>query len=59
MKRLSVIACAMMLVLVSGSIMSCASDSRQDTPRQSEIRKDSDRFFDKMKDEERVQKSGR
>jgi hypothetical protein len=59
MNRLSFVACGLMLVLQGGSLFGCASDSRQDSPRQSEVRRDSDRFFDRMKDDERARQSGK
>ena len=48
----------LVLVVLAGigllwSLNSCSSDSREQTKSQSEIRRDSDRFFDKMKEEER------
>jgi hypothetical protein len=59
MNRWSLIAAGLMLVLLGGSLLGCASDSRQDSPRQSEVRRDSDRFFDRMKDDERARQSGK
>jgi hypothetical protein len=59
MKRLTLVMTGLMLVLLSGSLFGCASESRQDSPRQSEVRRDSDRFFDRMKDDERARQSGK
>jgi Ni/Co efflux regulator RcnB len=48
------LATIMLVGLVATSMTGCASDSRHDSSRStSEVRRDSDRFFDKMKEDKR------
>ena len=45
---------AVLLGILIGSTGGCASDSRRNSsPSSSEVRKDSDRFFERMKEDER------
>ena len=50
---------AVVLGIALGSVTGCASEGRHDSTRpSSEVRRDSDRFFEKMKEEERARGDG-
>jgi hypothetical protein len=44
---------ALVLLGVVWSVYGCATEARRDSRSNSEVRRDSDRFFEKMKEEER------